>query len=120
LYLVSRALEDQHKMPLLGLENAFDKDKAQSGNDYDWWHSSTLARVRKWQEFWGGRELGLVERDQVVTAAKWQRGQISEVIQSINAAHGSFDNDVQVVADTIQRITGDTPLKKSVDNLIYR
>ena len=116
---MSRALEDQHKMPILGLYNAFDADKAKSGNDYDWWHPSTLAKVRKWQAFWGGRRLETITTDQVPTAAKWQRGRISQVLQAIHAAHGSFDNDVQVVADTIRRITGETPLSKPVDNLIY-
>ena len=119
LYLVSRALEDQHKMPLLGMHNAFDPDKAVKGKDYTWWHSSTLNSLKKWQDFWGSRSLEIIQTDEVPTVARWKRGRIAEVIKSIDAAHGAFDNDVRVVDNTLRRITGETSLKRKVDNLEY-
>ena len=119
LYLVSRALESSHKTPLLGLENAFDAVKAQRGGDYNHWHPSTLSGLRKWQEFWGGNPIYPVQTDQVPTRAVWQKGKIKTVEKQIDAAHGAFDNDVSVVAETIRRITGQQQEKKPVTDLEY-
>jgi len=121
LYLVSRALEDAHKTPLLGLANAFDEDMARKPppNEYNHWHPSTLANLRKWQAFWGDSSPHRVTTDQVPIRAKWKQGKIIEVEKQIDAAHGAFDNDVGVVAETLKRITGLEKLKPTVDDLEY-
>ena len=121
LYLVSRALEDFHKTPLLGLETAFDADKATkpAAHEYKHWHPSTLANLRKWQEFWGQNTPHRVTTEQVPIRAQWKKGKIDTVEKQIDAAHGAFDNDVGVVAETIKRITGRKTLKPTVDDLEY-
>ena len=119
LYLVSRALETAHKTPLLGLENSFDPEKAQRGRNRNHWHPSTLSGLKKWQKFWGENPLHPVRTDQVPTRATWRQGKINKVEKQIDAAHGAFDNDVSVVAETIKRITGQQQLKKQVTDLEY-
>jgi len=121
LYLVSRALEDSHKTPLLGMQVAFDADKARKPppNEYKHWHPSTLASLREWQAFWGKSSLQLVETDQVATRARWEDGEVAKVKKQIDAAHGAFDNDVEVVARTIKRIIGQQELPHPVEDLEY-
>ena len=113
LYLVSRALEDWHKTPLLGMERSFDP----AMNDD--WSSKTRKQVKNWQAFWGQSKTLLLDDEQVVTAAQWKGGRIQRSLAQIDSAHGSFDNDVVVVDRTIQQILGGQPLKHAVENLRY-
>jgi hypothetical protein len=96
LYLVSRALESCHKMPILGLEQAFDA-KANPK-----WHEDELDSVKRWQKFWSdsGNGLDVVGTKQVSTGALGRR---------IRACHGSFDNDATTIETTLKRITGEKP-----------
>jgi hypothetical protein len=93
LYLVSRALESCHKMPILGLEQAFDA-KANPK-----WHAGELESVKRWQKFWSGSGNGLdvVATRQVSTGTLGRR---------ISACHGSFDNDATTIETTLRRIIG--------------
>ncbi|HKU13464.1 MAG TPA: C1 family peptidase [Steroidobacteraceae bacterium] len=94
LYLVSRALESCHKMPILGLQQAFEA-KANPK-----WHDGELDSVKRWQKFWsaGGNGLDVVSDKQVSTGSLGPR---------IRACHGSFDNDATTIETTLRRITGD-------------
>ena len=96
LYLVSRALEGCHKMPILGLEQAFDA-KANPK-----WHEAELESVKRWQKFWsaGGNALDVVNGKQVSTGG---------LGRMIRACHGSFDNDATTIETTLKRITGAKP-----------
>lgn len=114
LYLVSRALENWHKTPLLGMANVFDK----SLNDNKIWNRNTLPHIKRWQTFWDNQSLNIHDDEQVTTAALWKNGKIDKEIARIDAAHGSFDNDIKVIDQTIQRITG-KPLQQNVENLRY-
>ena len=111
LYLVSRALEDMHKMPILGLLKAFDTEC----NRDEHWNEPRLDQIApdlvQWQNFWWGGSapsdffstgkgktgttLGVVDRLQIESGAR-----------TIGAAHGSFDNDVDVVRATLERMLG--------------
>ena len=99
LYLVSNALEVDLRTPLLGMANAF--DPAWGGWDGT---SATGDALRAWREaaasagLLGSQRLQLLDDDQVLVARAPAR--------RIDAAHGSFDNDLQVVTRTIERITG--------------
>lgn len=114
LYLVSRALENRHKTPLLGMANVFDN----SLNDTKNWNKNTLTHLRRWQSFWGNQGLEILDDEQVVTAAEWKNSELVREIAKIDSAHGSFDNDIMVIDQTIQRITGN-PLEHNVENLRY-
>jgi hypothetical protein len=96
LYLVSRALESCHKMPILGLEQAFDA-KANPK-----WHEGELDSVKRWQKFWNASGNGpdVVDTKQVTTGTLGRR---------IRACHGSFDNDAATIETTLRRITGAKP-----------
>ncbi len=121
LYLVSRALETQHKMPILGMLKMYDPETVQS-RDYNHWHSSTLGSVRKWQAFWGKRSLDIISTDQVISRAQWKQGKITQPVRKIATAHGSFDNDVRVIDITLRRILGFSSSRKlpqPVDDLDF-
>ena len=67
LYLVSRALESDHKTPILGLANVFDP----SVND-DWHDRVSPPALPRWQAFWGAANpnLHVVDTPQVSTGAR--------------------------------------------------
>jgi hypothetical protein len=98
LYLVSRSLESCHKMPILGLHEAF-QPKANKK-----WHGAEKQSVEKWQKFWngGGNGLDVVEDKQVPTGTE----KLGRLVQ---ACHGSFDNDKRTIELTLKRITGAKP-----------
>ena len=99
LYFVSNALEVDLRTPLLGMAHAF--DAAYGGWDGT---SATGDVLRAWREaattagLLGSARLQVLDADKVRVSATPER--------RIDAAHGSFDNDLDVVARTIERITG--------------
>ncbi len=58
------------------------------------------------------------KHEQILTAAEWKNHKIVKDIARIKAAHGSYDNDIMVVDQTIARIIG-KPLPHSVENHRY-
>lgn len=109
LYLVSRALEDYHKTPLLGLERAWDKKY----NGEEFWHKSKLKQVKDWQEYWKAGKIS----PNVHTKAQ---AKVDNGVEFIPLAHGSFDNDKKVMTETLKRILGipsGQELRYPVENL---
>lgn len=96
LYLVSRALESCHKMPILGLQQVFEPKSNPK------WHDSEQATIKAWQQFWQSTGNGL----DVVADKQISTGSLGRKIQ---AAHGSFDNDAATIEVTLRRITGAKP-----------
>jgi hypothetical protein len=96
LYLVSRALDDVRKMPLLGFERA-----ALPGyqNDDDQWDGDELPAVREWL---AAARANVVRVDEA-------RVPVSAHGDTIQATHGSFDNNVDVITQTIARVAGKAP-----------
>ncbi len=113
LYLISRALEDWHKTPLLGMAQAFDPARL------DAWSPNTRRHLKAWQGFWGAPRIPPLDREQVVTAATWEDGRIERVLTQIDSAHGAFDNDVEVIDQTLRRILRRDTLEHAVENLRY-
>jgi hypothetical protein len=107
LYLVSRALESRHKMPLLGMVWAWKVDAAPE----DQW--SREADVKKALETWSTTAAEMTLR-----LHGKRREYVSTGAGRIKLAHGSFDNDVKVVADMLMRIRG-AKLTAKVENLAY-
>ncbi len=101
LYLVSRALEVVHKMPLLGLAAAWNEE-----DPSDLWNRDRRRDIVRWMRKWGDR----------VTLTLQDKEMVFDGQTSIPAAHGAFDNDVEVVTRTLERIRGG-PLKVPVENL---
>ncbi len=92
LYLVSRALEDVHKMPLLGLENAW------GDGQLGYWNKPVRKDIEDWTAFAG------TLRPRVLSDEKVNDGQ-----GLIDSAHGAFDNDVEVVGRAIKEMLGAKP-----------
>jgi len=95
LYLVSRALDDKRKMPLLGFERAI--EPGPDCND-DQWNDDELATVDAWQKAWDFARLGRKQSSPNVRVGKNGK--------TIQATHGSFDNNIPVMEETIARIKG--------------
>ena len=95
LYLVSRALESVRKQPLLGMAAALDPHYA---NDIDKWDASTLPAIRKWQANWPTKS----DRKRICADRKVRTTKDNQQVQ---ATHGSFDNNIDVISFVLTRIT---------------
>jgi hypothetical protein len=96
LYLVSRALDDERKMPLLGMERALDP----ACNTSDYWAASELPSLERLQ-------AGVAAAAKLAWAAPEVR--VTRTGETVTASHGSFDNNIELVATLIRRITGGEP-----------
>ncbi len=96
LYLVSRALDDIRKQPLLGMERALiPADPMWSG---DQWATPAQQDIRAWLKLWpAGALLNRVTTPKVRT---------TKTGDQIAASHGSFDNNIDVLTGTLERIRG--------------
>lgn len=96
LYLVSRALETEHKMPLLGMENTWNAS-LDTGNPTS---PDRLPDVKAWRSFmsaWQQTPNYQIHKDkQVSNSTKTKEDQ----------SHGSFDNDIKIVTSTLETIRG--------------
>ena len=99
LYLVSRALDDRRKMPLLGLARALDPAYA---DDAGQWAEEELQWIHAWHARWkpgsgSSRRVTVIERPDVRS---------TRVGGQTQATHGSFDNNLEVMTETLRRIAG--------------
>ena len=108
LYMVSNALEIDLRTPILGLANVFDP------NYRGWDGTSSIGdSLRAWRQ--AARSAGLhmrgrvhvLDDDKVLTALPDRR---------IQATHGSFDNDIETIKQTLMHIIGSGP-QRVVDDL---
>jgi len=97
LYLVSRALEDLRKMPLLGMERAHDPGFFNS----DQWAPSQLATLRQWHAAFPADHRHVVPTPYI---------RVNKQGKTEQATHGSFDNNIDVIDATLRRITGRAPV----------
>ena len=95
LYLVSRALEVRHKTPLMGMQREWLQWSKEDAKRL--WGDIGAKEVKDWQAFVKSSGLNLP----VLTGD----AQVSDGVERIPSAHGSFDNDVEVVAATLGRIS---------------
>jgi hypothetical protein len=99
LYLVSRALDDVRKIPLLGMERSL---LAAYAKDDDQWDGGQLPEMVAWQKAWPGSnpKSDLFKRTETPQVPDTKRP------DSIQATHGSFDNNITVLTETIARVSG--------------
>src|SRR5216683_681533 len=95
LYLASRALEDHHRMPLLGMAISWQE----VAGDNPFGSPELLQQVRDWHAFWGASNGPRELKDQTVDDGE----------EKIPSAHGCFDNGIDVVGRTIGTILGRAP-----------
>ncbi len=110
LYLVSRALDDARKIPLLGFERAV--ETGWHGGDAQWqrdqWAPEHLPYIDEWLAGFKGRRYRIDKPSVTIN----KRGKTAQ------ARHGVFDNDLETVGATIERISG-TPLIRPIEWLDY-
>ncbi len=99
LYLVSRALDDQRKMPLLGMERALQPGYA---DDSDQWQASELPFVQTWQKRW----KPIVDTQLLARPITSPTVTCTRTGAQVPATHGSFDNNIPVFTELIERIKG--------------
>jgi hypothetical protein len=100
LYLVSRALEPDHKTTILGLEKIW--SLATAGEDL------FAAGYRDELEAWYAASKGIALDPPIrKTEVSIRREQNKN--ETIDANHGSFDNNIEVVNQAIERILGTKP-----------
>jgi hypothetical protein len=94
--MVSDALEQDVRTPILGLANVMDVG-------YNGWDgsSSTGEALGNWRQ--AAKQSGLDKRIGILDVDKVKT---SSSGSTISAGHGSFDNNIEVVSRTLERITG--------------
>jgi hypothetical protein len=110
LYLVSNALEADLHTPILGLDRI--NDPSDSGWDGS---SDTGEALALWRQ--AAEASGLAARTRRVAGPRIEVA-LDAAGQPVLArsAHGGFDNDIEVMTRTLERITG-APLAMPVDDL---
>lgn len=107
LYLVSRALDDVRKMPLLGMQRA---QLAAFEEDGDQWAQAELGTIQQWLQQWpAAGQLRVVATPSV---------RVTRDGGQIQATHGSFDNNIDVITETLERIR-QAPLVAPLEWLDY-
>ncbi len=111
LYLVSRALDDIRKQPLLGMERALLPNYAR---DEEQWEKSKLPGMQQWQKTWGP----LATKHKLMHTITTPKVRNTRAQDQIDATHGSFDNNIEVLSETLVRIKG-APLVSEMEWLDY-
>jgi predicted chitinase len=110
LYLVGNSLENDLRTPILGMERGF------RGLEKGWDGSSaTVAALANWREAATRHQLDT--RLNVLTRAKITTFVEGDKRTQLAAGHGSFDNDVDVVTQTLHTIVGKPVLQPPVTDL---
>lgn len=106
LYLISRALEPDHKTPVLGLQKVWPK----------WWKDDDtfMSGSEKILNDWSSASRGVV-LDPPISETEVPTRHEPNKDETIPANHGSFDNNLDVVNRAIRRIIDRTPYQSITD-----
>ena len=113
LYFVSNALEADLRMPILGLENVYNPH-------YSGWDgsSSTAEALANWRnavEISKLKDRLTVHNEEKIIT---RRGNGTDLLMKTESiSHGGFDNNVEIIRNTLERITG-ASLALPVDDLV--
>ena len=91
LHLVSRALEDERKQPLLGLALAHDAKH---------WEGAGADDVARWAKAFGRRAA---QQTHLIASTKVRT---TKALDQTSAGHGSFDRNLELLSQTLQCIRG--------------
>jgi hypothetical protein len=109
LYFVSNALESDAHIPILGLANVYD-------NNFNGWDgtSTTAEALTNWRNAVEisrlNERITLHDEKKFITRSGLE-------IKTEPPSHGGFDNNIEVIGKTLERITG-APLTLPVDDLV--
>jgi hypothetical protein len=110
LYLVSRGFESTRKTPLAGLEHCLDP-RADNPDD-DLWTPGEYSQVEAWRNFVNALPTqadGLPAAEITTADTVTEKVDAAGNKSTIDSSHGSFDNDVDCVTRTINRVLGVSP-----------
>ncbi|MEO8418316.1 MAG: peptidoglycan-binding protein [Methylophilaceae bacterium] len=113
LYFVSNALEADLRMPILGLENVY--NPGYSGWDGSSSSAETLINWRTAMEISKLKDRLTVHKEEKFLTRRGNGTDMQEKTES--ASHGGFDNNVEIISNTLERITG-AALELPVDDLV--
>lgn len=113
LYFVSNALEADLRMPILGLENVY--NPGYSGWDGSSNAAETLINWRTAVEISKLKDRLTIHNEEKFVTRRGNGADIQEKTE--NASHGGFDNSVEIISSSLERITGAT-LELPVDDLV--
>jgi hypothetical protein len=104
LYLVSRALDETRKIPLLGFERALRTDFARptTHEEQDQWDAAHRPELATWQARWPG----VAEGDDRLRLVRERDVRITRAGRTAPATHGSFDNNIAELTATLERVKG--------------
>jgi hypothetical protein len=105
LYLVSRALEPDHKTPVLGMQRAWPNWSA--GADF-------MDGAQRILDNWGAASKGVVLGPSITETEVPIRHETNKD-ETISAGHGSFDNNLNIVNRAIRRVIGKAPREPVTD-----
>lgn len=113
LYFVSNALEADLRMPILGLENVYNPR-------YSGWNgsSSSAEALTNWRnavEISKLKDRLTIHNEEKFLTRRGSGAGLQEKTES--ASHGGFDNNVEIISKTLERITG-AALELPVDDLV--
>jgi len=100
LYLVSRALESEHKTPILGMARVWPKWEKRD----DTFMRGYERQLKAWHS--ASKKIRL---DPPIVKPEVRTLHEPNKVETIDANHGSFDNNVDVVNTAIERIIGRKP-----------
>ncbi|OFZ67354.1 MAG: peptidase C1 [Betaproteobacteria bacterium RBG_16_56_24] len=114
LYFISNALETDARIPILGLANVYDPE-------FNGWDgtSSTAEALINWRA--AVENSGLKNRKTTHDEEKFitRRGNGADIQQKTDTpSHGGFDNNIEVIGETLKRIVGAGGLDMPVDDLV--
>jgi hypothetical protein len=101
LYLVSRALEPDHKTPVIGMQKSWKPWQPAKNDDF----FNTEERILDQLKRWHAAAKDVVVDEPIAVPAVPTRQDDGDV-QTIKANHGSFDNNLDVVNQAIARMQG--------------
>jgi len=117
LYLVSRAFEDMHKEPLLGLEATWTRDVNQDVYKDQNKHESTDEEIVRFHSIDSLLDAWKSDVKRVVHDKKRRSVQYSINHHELPLSHRSFCNDIEVVEASLKRMLRKRKLKYPVENL---
>jgi hypothetical protein len=114
LYFVSNALEADTRTPILGLENVYDPE-------FNGWDgtSNTAEALINWRT--AVENCGLESRQTIHGEEKFitRSGSSTDMQQKTEIpSHGGFDNNIEIIGETLKRIIGAGVLDMPVDDLV--
>lgn len=119
LYLVSRALDDERNMPLLGLERAMSRAYIRpAATARIYWANEEVDALQRWHDAWLGSATAenAWRADYVQADGEIVVERVGGRVRTAPPSHGGYDQDLDVVERVLVAILG-RPLRAGIPSL---